>query len=301
MLRGYYGPSVVAIAGLLLLALSVAPAAAEPSPAAIGGASPLPAGESLVFFPEGDVFAAPLASIKEPRFHLTWLNLNLDSGEVNAASVGFGENFGLLRWQGWRDDQFWQLGVSGAVQAQFNLDSESMDLVNADYIIGFPLTVRSKAWSGRLRLYHQSSHLGDEYLLYPQSGVPTVDRINLSFEALEALLGYDWRQLRFFAGPSYILHTDTPLQRKSVQAGFDWRGGSSDATVRPFAALFVNWWEEVDWVASGDLRAGVILASPYASRRQCLVYAEGFKGHLPFGQFYRENGSYVGLGVSFGF
>lgn len=288
----------------LLLLFLVAPAGAEEETTSIGEieAGRLPAGETSLLFPEGDVFAAPLASIKEPRFHLTWLKLNLDSGEVNAASVSFGENFGLVRWQGWRDDQFWQLGISGAVQAQFNLDSPSLDLVNADYIIGLPLTVRSKAWSGRLRLYHQSSHLGDEYLLYQQKSVPQVERINLSYEALELWAAYDWRQWRIFAGPSLILHTDTPLQRKSVQAGFDYRGGErTRAALRPFIALFVNWWEEVDWSPSASLRTGVILASPYASRRQCLVYAEGFKGHLPFGQFYQENAYYYGLGVSFGF
>ncbi|OGR33062.1 MAG: hypothetical protein A2005_00820 [Desulfuromonadales bacterium GWC2_61_20] len=287
----------------LLLLRAVPVSAVEPVATAGAVATGLlPPGESKDFFPEGDIFAAPLASIKEPRFHVTWLKFNLDSGEVNVGSVSFGENFGLVRWQGWRDDQYWQLGISGAIQAQFNLDSPSKDLVNADYIIGFPLTVRSKNWSGRLRLYHQSSHLGDEYLLYQQSGVPAMERINLSYEAVEAWLGYDWRQWRIFAGPSLILHSDTPLQRKSVQAGFDYRGGErTRVALRPFAALFVNWWEEVDWVPSASLRTGVILASPYAGRRQCLVYAEGFKGYLPFGQFYRENAFYYGLGVSFGF
>ena len=62
----------------------------------------------------------------------------------------------------------WQLSISGAVFAQFNLDASSMDLINADYIIGFPLSYRNGSWSARARLFHQSSHLGDDFLLQPQ-------------------------------------------------------------------------------------------------------------------------------------
>lgn len=253
-------------------------------------------------FPAGELFAAPLASVKEPRFHMTWLDLHLKDDRINVAAVGFGESFGLLRWQGWRPDQFWQAGISGAVQAQFNLDTPSMDLVNADYIIGFPLTVRSKDWSGRLRLYHQSSHLGDEYLLYPRAGAAPVERINLSYEALEAWLGWDWRGLRLFAGPTYILHSDTPLQRRSVQAGFDYTGpafGGSPA--HPYLSLFGNWWEEVDWDPSVSAQAGLTFASPYAGKRRFQIYGEFHQGHLPFGQFFRQNAWFYGIGMSFGF
>lgn len=282
----------------LLFGLLAVPALADTGTAPAGRTERQP----LRLFPEGELFAAPLANVKEPRFHTTWLKLRLDSGNIDVGSVGFGESFGLLRWQGWRADQFWQFGISGAVQAQFNLDSPSMDLVNADYIIGFPLTVRSKDWSGRLRLYHQSSHLGDEYLLYPRSGVPQVERINLSFEALEAWLGWDWRGLRLFAGPSYILHSDTPLERASIQAGFDYTSPAlTGAPAHLYLSAFANWWEEVDWDPSLSVQGGVMLASPYAGKRRFQIYGEFYRGHLPFGQFYRENTWFYGLGMGFGF
>ncbi|MEK7826807.1 MAG: DUF1207 domain-containing protein [Thermodesulfobacteriota bacterium] len=77
--------------------------------------------------------------------------------------------------------------MSGAVLAQFNLDSSSNDLINADYVIGFPLSYRNGPWSERARLFHQSSHLGDEFLLLPQRPELKVTRMNLNFETIELL------------------------------------------------------------------------------------------------------------------
>jgi len=108
------------------------------------------------------VFYPSMASPKEPRTHVTYLRLNPPGDSVNIGSVGFGDSFGLVRWPGWGEEDTLQLSISGAVVAQFNLDSDSgsMDLINADYIIGVPLSYRNGSWSARARLFHQFSHWG---------------------------------------------------------------------------------------------------------------------------------------------
>ena len=57
-----------------------------------------PPGRKTVRFPSGDLFTPPLADQKQPRFHTTWQRWHTDSGTFDIASVGFGENFGLVRW-----------------------------------------------------------------------------------------------------------------------------------------------------------------------------------------------------------
>jgi hypothetical protein len=167
---------------------------------------------SATLFPVDSLFVNSLSSAKEPRTHVTWLRLNLPGSSFSVGSVGFGDSFGLVRVPGWGASDAWQLGISGAVLAQFNMDAESLDLINADYIIGFPLGYRNGGWSARARLFHQSSHLGDEFLLLPQNAELKKPRINLSFETLELLAGWDWHGLRLTAGPSYIVHSSTPPQ-----------------------------------------------------------------------------------------
>ena len=121
-----------------------------------------------VFFPKDQIFCPLIADPKEVRSFVTLLrgtfpSLRDPSGEgVLIASVGLGDSFGLVRQGGPAAGEGVQLDVVGSIFAQFNLGTSSNDLINADYVIGVPLTVRRSGFSVRARLYHQSSHLGDE-------------------------------------------------------------------------------------------------------------------------------------------
>lgn len=259
--------------------------------------------QKTLLFPEGSLFYASLASSKEPRTQAAWLVLNLPSQSFNVGSVGFGDSFGLVRWAGWGDADAWQFGISGAVLAQFNMDSDSHDLINADYIIGFPLGYRNGPWSSRMRIYHQSSHLGDEFLLLPQKPELKQTRINLSFETLELLSGLEWNGVQFSAGPSYILRTYTHLKRLSIQASIDYLRTKPvfKPTMHPFASLLFHSWEETNWNTDITAKAGINIRSPYTEKRAIQVFGEYYHGNLPFGQFYKLRAEYFGAGINISF
>ncbi len=261
------------------------------------------ASQEPILFPEGTLFHAPLASPKEPRTHVTWLRLNLPGDSFNVGSVGFGDSFGLVRWPGWGEADAWQFGISGAVLAQFNLDSDSMDLINADYIIGLPLSYRNGSWSARARFFHQSSHLGDEFLLLPQQPELKQARINLSFETIELLGGWEWEGIRLTAGPSYIVHSDTTLKRYSVQGGIDYQRTQPvfKPTIHPFASVLCHAWEETDWNLDVSVKAGINIRSPYTEKRSIQIFGEYYHGNLPFGQFYKLRAEYYGAGLNVSF
>jgi hypothetical protein len=256
-------------------------------------------GRKTVRFPEGDLFTAPLADQKQPRFHMTYQRYALDFGHFNVASVGFGENVGLIRIPHEREGDGWQLSISGAVFAIFNLDADSKDLLNADYYIGFPLSWRSGPVSARVRLFHLSSHLGDEFLLSPQPG-PPVERINLSYEAVELLASYERRGFRMYGGGIRILHSDTQLGRDRAQLGVEFisrlRGR---LRFRWIAGLDVQAWDETGWDRDVSVKAGLRLPSPYRGNRWVSLLAEYYDGHVPHGQFFNLQTDYFGLGISF--
>jgi len=258
--------------------------------------------KETILFPQGQLFYPQMASPKEPRTHVTYLNLDLPHDSINIGSVGFGDSFGLVRWAGWGDKEAWQLSISGAVFAQFNMDDNS-DLINADYIIGFPLSYRNGPWSARARLFHQSSHLGDEFLLNPQRPDLRATRLNLSYEAIELLGALEWKGLQFTAGPTYILHTDSDLKRYSVQAGIDYQSRKPvfKPTMRLFASVMFNTWEETDWNTDINIKAGVNIRSPYAEKRAIQIFGEYYHGNLPFGQFYELRAEYYGVGINVSF
>lgn len=264
-----------------------------------------PPGRRTVRFPAGDLFAGPLADQKQPRFHTTWQSWHTSAGRFDIASVGFGENFGLVRWPRGSEGDGWQVGISGAVFAVFNLDSRSIDLLNADYYAGFPISYRSGAWSGRLRLLHQSSHLGDEFLLQLQDPqpVPQAERINLSFEAAELLGSYDKDGARlYFGGMRIVTSEPRGLGRQRFQAGAEFRGNPVHwRTSRIVAGLDVQSWNETGWERDLSVKVGLMFRSPYGDARSLQALLEYYNGHAPHGQFFTVEVEYFGIGVAYAF
>lgn len=162
--------------------------------------------------------------------------------------------------------------------------------------MGFPISYRSAEWSARLRIYHQSSHLGDEFLLLPQPG-PAVTRINLSFEAMELLGSWERRGTRLYGGGTRIFASDTRLGRDRTQVGIDYRGNPLRwRTARVVAGFDLQSWDETGWDRDYSVKAGLQFRSPYGDARSLQALLEYYSGHSPHGQFYNLSVEYVGWG-----
>lgn len=117
-----------------------------------------------------------LADPKQPQFYATWQFTRSRSNGTyaNVGAVALGETFGFYSKRNGCNG--WQVGLLTGVFSQFNMDAPSTELINTDFVVGVPMTWRSGNWSTRLRYYHQSSHVGDEFLL----GRPGFNRLNFS-------------------------------------------------------------------------------------------------------------------------
>src|SRR2546427_40994 len=134
-------------------------------------------------------FQPLLADPKEPQFFATNLLDRSPRLGLPPPSVAFGQTIGLV------SESDWELAIAAGVFSQFTMQSATTDLINTDYLVGLPLTYRHGSWSTRLRLYHQSSHLGDEYLLHTNA-----QRVDLTFEAAELLVSKEIAQWRVDGG-----------------------------------------------------------------------------------------------------
>lgn len=247
--------------------------------------------------PEEELFRWLIADPRESVFSLRYLkDYSIGEGsldeESDVAEVSLGEYFGLF--QGESSLGSWQLGLEAAVFSLFNLDSSSLNLVNADYRIGLPLTGRKDDWSYRIRLFHQSSHLGDEFILQN----PDVERENLSYEAAEAVLAYQWGGFRPYAGVGYVLSSDQDLEPGRLQYGADFRRQSVIGPFSLLAGINVSREEEQDWEPSRSYRIG--LDYPMNHRSVALLF-EYFDGFSPTGQFLDVPIEYYGAGLYFRF
>ena len=250
-------------------------------------------------FPTGDLFRSLIADPKQPQFFLSLNRFESSGTRYTSASVGFGETFGLYKFFGIREGDGLQLSVEGAIFSQFNLNTPSFDLINADYTIGIPFTYRHGDNSLRFRIYHQSSHLGDELLL---SANPP-DRVNLSYEAIELIYSREWRGWRVYGGGEYLIHND-PGDLKPLSAHWGIEYLSTNPLVltgRPIVGVDMKSYEEHNWAIDTSVKAGLEFGHPNPGQRRLRVMALWYKGFDPRGQFYINRVEYYGMGISLGF
>lgn len=254
--------------------------------------------------PRGDVFCPLIADPKATRSFAVYQRGNKSDLAADIAAVGIADQFPFFRTAASRAGNGIQLGVFGAIFAQFDVGTPSRDLLNADYLIGFPLTFRAGPFSGRVRAYHQSSHLGDEFLLRPNPP----KRVNLSFESVEGLLSLDVFALRVYGGGEAFVRRD-PIDLPNRL----WHGG---AELRPRALVNFGPLADVRLIAAADVKAvndptartgvsvrvGFEVARPNEAEvggRRWSLLAEYYDGPSPYGQFHRQQVRLSGIGFHF--
>jgi opacity protein-like surface antigen len=249
--------------------------------------------------PEGQLFQPLDADPKQPHFFAAWLWTTSPLVTAQIASVGLGEDIGLIRGPG-GGQRRWQVSVAAGVFSQFNVQTPSNDLLNTDFVVGFPFTWRSGPLSARARVYHQSSHLGDEFILKTN---PT--RVNLSFEAVELLLARDLGSFRAYGGGEYIVrHEPSDLKPGLIHFGAEYRyarallrlGGLGEGHL--VAGLDAKSSQERKWQTGWSMFAGLEF-QPSSGVRHLSIELQGYDGPAPYGQFYLENVQSAGFGLHF--
>jgi hypothetical protein len=174
--------------------------------------------------------------------------------------------------------------------------SGSNDLVNADYRFGLMAGYRTGRFSGFLRLYHQSSHLGDEFLLSSQ-----VTRLNLSYEELDLKLSFDatsW--LRVYGGGGALVRREPKdmgvgTAQWGVELSSPWTFGGGH--LRPVAYGDFQAHERTNWQVAHSLMAGLQLERVQIGHRKVQVLFEYFSGPSPDGQFFLQHAKWLGVGI----
>jgi hypothetical protein len=252
------------------------------------------------WLPEGHLFRPLLADPRWPHFSASYhYYLNNNKTVRSAGAVSFGETLVLYRNDApFRGQVEW--GLQAGVSALFDLEAQSKDLVNADYFVAALAAYRTGNVSVLGRLLHQSSHLGDEFLLRTR-----VARVNLSYEGVDLKVSYDFPLgFRGYGGGRVLIDKDpSDLKPWSTQAGLEFRSPRTfwGGRIRPIAALDVQNHQENAWHTDLSMRAGIQFESLQVVGRNLQLLAHYFNGYSPDGQFYTQKIEYIGLGVHLNF
>jgi Protein of unknown function (DUF1207) len=271
-----------------------APVAATPDPT-VADLSALPTG----LLPVGHLFQPLLADPRWPHFSASYRYYLGDRDLRHVGAVSFGETIPIFRGDAFAASQ-WEAGIQAGVFAVFQMDQPSKDLVNADYFAALYGAWRRGPVSALGRVFHQSSHLGDEFLLRTRE-----ERINLTYESVDLKLSYDlpWG-FRAYGGGGYLFDQEpADLQPWSVQGGLEFRSPWTVASrhIRPVAALDLHSREQNHWNVDVSLRGGIQFENVRVFDRNLQLLVEYFHGNSPDGQFFKRRVEYLGLGAHFHF
>ncbi|HTG00040.1 MAG TPA: DUF1207 domain-containing protein [Nitrospirota bacterium] len=255
-----------------------------------------------IFLPRGNLFQPLLADPKELRFYLGYrpyqkANHYL-SRQTEMFTGGLGDMFGLFRHTDNGRGYALQANISGGIYAEFDLKTSSYFLVDNDYYFGLPFTLRSGPYSYRLNLYHQSSHVGDEYLQHS-----TIQRVEFSYEALNIIASYDIKKWRVYYGGEVIVHKSPSTYKPvTVQGGIEYYDTQQTLLGgRIVGGVDLKCTEENNWPLNLSAKAGLQFDEEIMRGRAIRFLLEGYEGYSPQGQFFNNRMTYIGLGITFEF
>ncbi|MCB0221504.1 MAG: DUF1207 domain-containing protein [Chrysiogenetes bacterium] len=246
----------------------------------------------LEAFPAGNLFYPLLADPTEVRAEGGFgrISRDLSGRPLTIGSLWIGVDWGVLRHtertrqSGTRDG--WQLGLEAMATVLLGYTDPFVgDLINADFLGGVNASYRWGNLSGRLRAYHESTHLGDEFVFI--TGLTPAQRLNVSYEAIEFQQSIDYKELRLSAGGEFRTRIDPdPLKRWEFSANVEWRSHYRLFVFgRPLVGYNVRFLETHDYRAAQSLVAGLQLGNPRPYQMNFKLLFRMYDGPSPYGQF----------------
>jgi hypothetical protein len=215
-------------------------------------------------------------------------------GNEREAEAALGENVPFIAIK--RGPRPIVLGVASQVYGRFSLDDSKTSLISVDWVAGLNATAMIGEVAATVELYHESSHLGDEYGDRFQA-----PRLDWSREVVAAWATYGAGRWRLTGGLSYTLYDGLSLPKSGAAFGLDYGRGSYTVLTRavePVLGLYVEAAAATRWRLSNSAKIGLAFGAGEGTRRVgvALIVHDGLSTQR---QFFRQESQYLGLEVRF--
>lgn len=248
-----------------------------------------------------DYYPYYLADPRSARTYISAVHM-VDNGIEDSGDTrynhGLGKRFHVARFGDEKSGQAWQFDLEIGYFASFDVE-EHTDNIGWDGLFGLYFSRKlSPEVFVRFGTFHDSAHLGDEYI--EETGR---ERINYTRE--ELISGIAWlprRSTKLYTELGWAWHQRENQEPLRWQFGAEYYGaGKAPYVGLPwYAAADVNLFEERDWEPAIGLQLGLIYAGDDASDRYRFVL-EVYDGRSVLGEFSFEDETYLALGIFFDF
>jgi hypothetical protein len=204
-------------------------------------------------------------------------------GEGVYIPVNIGIQQSIVRYN-FHEESGLELSFAGAIFTQFTIrkmegNTYLGEMENADYKISLLLNYRIRRLSLRLRAFHTSSHLADDYILRNNITEPNPGTLN--YEQLDFTGSYQFNKFRLYGGFGIVITPNAVRERLSLQIGFLYRKAlNTKGNVRFIAGTDIKIFEQNDYTP--NLKTG--LGFEYGNEESTHVgfIIEYYNGHLPY-------------------
>ena len=249
---------------------------------------------SARLFPDRSLMPTLLAGARDPGVSASLLAVTRNpnqNGNGVEAEVSLGTTIPLLLVAGESTRNPVVVGVEAAVFGRFGLQVLERELIASDWLFAIPLIWhRENGWM-RLRYYHSSSHMGDEYTR--RFGDPG---INFARDAAELLVFYrPLPALGVYAGTRFAVNVHPEESKRwVVRTGGQIEAREKGGAFLPFAAADVEWDEEAGGRPRVEVRVGAWIPK-VGSRRVLRFSLSLLTGPSPLGQFHGLSTTQFGM------
>lgn len=226
------------------------------------------------------------------------------SFDVNAGTA-IGGTLPVWQLKQWNARDGIVIAAQAGVLGRFRVEYPTREDVGQDWFVGVPIEFRRGSWSGRARIMHRSSHLGDE--LVETTGA---SRVEVGGEFVDAIVAWSpITDVRLYGGSAWIFRSYTDIlpavlnrgwnDRTLIQLGADggmwpWMKGALGLV----GGLDWRRAQRTNWQDSFAAAGGLALRTPRNGARLLVRY---FTGVSLLEQFFLSKETYWALELNLDF
>jgi len=237
----------------------------------------------------------PIASQSYGQVDAVWEDSNPADYALTIFAFGFQKS--AVAWQ-FSDDISFDIGVEGGVFTQFEWTRRSGDLkryiISTDYLFGIPFVLSVKSWTIRLRIFHLSSHMAEDYII--NNDLTSRAYTNNKYEQVDITTSYLMKNFRFYMGVGVTFRAVRDRKPMVFTGGVDYLLAlNKKKSAHFFASLYLDSRQEFDYSPATNLGIGVQLGK--ADRRPVKILATYFRGPLPYSVFHGKPVQWLGIAL----
>ena len=251
------------------------------------------------FLPKGHLFEPILLDPLEAQTYGSvlpgyWTEGKKYVGSIVPFAFGFAKPFYRRTTDAGRAEE-WVLDLASFTQFEAyhddKLNKARRQIMNNDYKISIIYNIRRGINNYRIRVYHLSSHLGDDYIYRNQITAPSPNAVN--YELLDFTYSRTVNNWRLYGGAGVVLRKTEERKPISAQLGAFYKKPSAKAA-RLVGGVDVKFWQQTDFRPGIHGGIGIELGR---TQNNLTFLVEGYSGFRPYSQFEDQQTSWIGVGL----